>query len=198
MTITYTIENSLYINITNRCTNSCDFCIRNNGAGVGSADNLWLETEPSKEEILDDILKRDLSLFKEIVFCGYGEPLIRLDELLWVSKKVKEISNILIRINTNGHGNLIHNKDITPLFKNIIDVISISLNAKNSEEYNKICHPDFNEKTFDGILDFAAKCKQYVPNVILTIVDTLPKADIEECRKIADNIGVQFRVRELI
>ncbi len=198
MTITYTIENSLYINITNRCTNSCDFCIRNNGSGVGSADNLWLETEPTKEEIFEDILKRNLAEFKEIVFCGYGEPLIRLEELLWVSKKVKEKVNIPIRINTNGHGNLIHQKDITPLLKDIIDVISISLNAKNSEEYNKICHPDFEQKTFEGILDFASKCKEFVPNVVLSIVDTLPKEDIEECRKIAECIGVNFRIRELI
>lgn len=198
MTITYTIGNSLYINITNACTNDCDFCIRNNSQSVGSANSLWLEREPTKEEIWFDINKRNFLNFKEIVFCGFGEPLIRLDELLWVCENIKKHSNIPIRANTNGHGNLIFGKNITHKFKGLIDVISISLNAKNAEDYNNICHPIYGEKAYESILEFAKQCKKYVKEVIFTVVDTLPKDDIEICRNIADEIGVKFRVRHFI
>ena len=34
MTITYEVGNSLYLIITKRCSNRCDFCIRQNGDGA--------------------------------------------------------------------------------------------------------------------------------------------------------------------
>ncbi len=198
MTITYTIGNSLYLNITNACTNNCDFCIRNNSQSVGDAENLWLEKEPTKEEIWDNISKRDLSIYKEVVFCGFGEPLIRLDELLWVCQNIKKHSNISIRVNTNGQVNLIFGQNVTQKFKGLIDVLSISLNAKNSQDYIKICHPVYGIKTFESILTFAKESKKYVKEVIFTVVDNLPKEDIEICRNISNDIGVKFRVRHLI
>ncbi|MEG2044929.1 MAG: TatD family nuclease-associated radical SAM protein, partial [Clostridia bacterium] len=147
MTITYTMDNVLYLNITNKCCNSCDFCIRNYSDTVGDATSLWLEREPSVDEVIEDIKKRDLATFKEVVFCGYGEPCERIAELIEIAKFIKSISNISIRINTNGQGNLMHKKDITPLFKDVIDVISISLNAKNPADYQKICHSTFGEES---------------------------------------------------
>lgn len=197
MTIAYELGNSLYVNLTNRCTNRCDFCIRNNMDGVGSGADLWLDREPTADEIFRDILSFDLDEYQEIVFCGYGEPLIRLDEIIAVARELKEVRpDMPIRINTNGQANMIHHFDVTPELAGLIDTVSISLNAKNAVEYEKICHSDFGEAAFDGLLDFAKRAKAHIPHVVLTVVDVLPEADIEACREIAKNVGVEFRVRK--
>lgn len=191
--IAYKIGDSLYLNITNRCTNKCIFCIRNFAKGVGGYD-LWLEREPTTKEIIEAI--KEPEKYKEIVFCGYGEPLLRLQVVLDVASYIKNnYPGIPIRINTNGLGNLIHGEDITPQFKGLIDVVSISLNADNAEKYDKICRSDYGEEAFYSVIEFARKCKNYVPKVILTVVE-LPEIDIEKCRKIAEELGVGFRVRK--
>lgn len=195
MTITYTHENNLYVNVTNKCSNLCVFCIRNSHDTIDDGGNLWLEREPTREEILKDILDQDLKGFHELVFCGFGEPTYRLEDILWVAKEVKKDFPILIRINTNGHANLIHGRDVTPLFQGAIDIVSISLNAKNAQWYNELCRSEFGLKAFDGLLEFAQKVKPYVKTVVLTVVDIMSKPDIEECRKIAQGIGVEFRIR---
>lgn len=194
MTITYKIDNNLYVNLTNKCPNACEFCIRNKKEAF--EHDLWLEREPSVEEVIDDIFSWDLSKFEQIVFCGFGEPLERLDDVLEVSKAVKEKTNILIRVNTNGLANKLYNYDVTSRFKDIIDSVSISLNAINEEEYEAICHSIFGKEAFPALLDFAAKAKGYVKDVQLSVVDCLPKADIEECRKIAEQLGVRLKVRK--
>ncbi len=196
MTITYEVGNGLYVNVTNRCTNSCEFCVRS--VADGTYGELWLTREPTKEEILDDILKRDLTLYSELVFCGYGEPTVRLYDILEVARAVKEKSSIKIRINTNGHASLIYGKDVSPLFAGAIDSVSVSLNAAKAEDYNKICHPDFPD-AFDGLLDFTAKVKAFVPEVMLSIVDgTIPEEDVQKCKEIAKRCGVTLKIREYI
>ncbi len=198
MTITYELGDSLYINMTNKCTNSCDFCLRNGTDHIGNSQSLWLEREPSFEEIKDDIDKKDLSQYKNIVFCGFGEPVIRLYDLLKVAKYIKSKCDIPVRINTNGHGDLIFGEDISSQFEGLIDVVSISLNAKNADEYMEICHPKYGLDTFYAIIKFAKECKKYVPKVVFTVVDSMPKEDIEACREIAERTGVDFRIREYI
>ena len=197
MTITYVLDNSLYINITNKCNNNCEFCLRNITDKVGDAPTLWLEKEPDEAEIWEDIQRRNLSDFNEIIFCGFGEPTMRIDVVAAISEKIKSASDIPIRLNTNGLANLLYKKDITPLLKNI-DIVSISLNAKNKLEYDKICHSDYGLQAFDGMLEFARLCKKTVKKVKFTIVDTLPSEDIEECKKIAKENGIELRIRELI
>ncbi len=196
MIITYELGDSLYVNVTNRCSNACTFCIRNDELSVNGVDELWLKREPTEIEIKEDIFKRDLSQYKELVFCGYGEPSYRLDEICAVAKEVKKVSEIPIRINTNGHGNLIFKKDVTPLLEGAIDSVSISLNAKDKEGYNKLCRPIF-ENAFEGILDFAKKAGRY-SKVIFSIVDILPEKDQEACRKISESIGVELKIRSYI
>ncbi|MHB8125704.1 MAG: TatD family nuclease-associated radical SAM protein [Desulfitobacteriaceae bacterium] len=194
MIISYEIDNNLYVNITNKCPNACDFCIRY----VEDAFNhdLWLEREPTSEEIIKDIFSRNLSQYKQLVFCGFGEPLENIDEVLKVCKEVKEKSNIHIRINTNGLANKIHNADVTPRFKSLVDSISISLNARNAEEYDSICHSVFGKEAFPAILDFTQKCKAYLDDVQFSVVDCLPQDHIEECQKIADDLGVKLKIRK--
>lgn len=194
MTITYEIDNNLYVNVTNKCPNACDFCVRN--VEDAFAHDLWLEKEPTAEEMIDDIFARDLSKYRELVFCGFGEPLEKIDEVLAVCKAVREKANLRIRINTNGLANKIHQTDVTPRFKSLVDGISISLNAKNAEEYDAICHSSFGLEAYPAILDFTSKCKEYINDVQLSIVDCLPPADIEACKKIAADLGVKLKIRK--
>lgn len=197
MTITYESGDGIYVNITNRCTNSCEFCVRSSGDGIYG--DLWLEREPTKEEIAADILNRDLDKYTELVFCGYGEPTIRLYELLYAAKKVREVSDIPIRINTNGHANLINNRDVTPELYGLVDVLSISLNNASAADYVRVCRPIYGEAAYDAIFDFAKKAKQYVKRVVLSVVrGAILDKDIETCRMAAKNIGVELRVREYI
>ncbi len=197
MTITYTVGNSLYVNTTNRCSNNCDFCVRSHGEALYG--DLWLDREPDKEEILEDIEKRDLSAYDELVFCGYGEPAIRLDDILWVCRRLKEKYDIKIRMNTNGQSDLINRRDTTPEFEGLFDCVSISLNCANAKDYQKICHSDYGEAAFDALIDFAGRVKKYVPKVAMSVVrGSIPDSDIEICRQIADKTGVNLRVREML
>ena len=196
MTISYELYNGLYINLTNKCTNRCSFCIRHEPKGIAENLNLWLECDPSLEDILKDLEGRNLNKYDEIVFCGYGEPMIRLNELIETCKYVKKNYRGSIRINTNGQANIIHGKDITPMLEGLVDSISISLNAKNAKQYNKLCLSKFGEDVYQEIIDFAVKCKKYIPEVIFTVVDVIPEEDIKECEKIARKNDIKFRVRK--
>ncbi|MDP4178595.1 MAG: TatD family nuclease-associated radical SAM protein [Bacillota bacterium] len=196
MTITYEIDDNLYVNVTNKCPNACEFCVRNVKGAF--KDDLWLEKEPDSSEIIKDILSRDLNKYKQLVFCGFGEPLERIDEVLAASKAVKEKSNINIRINTNGLANKIYNTDITPKLQSLIDSISISLNAKNAKEYDDVCHSKYGLDAFPAILDFAVKSKAYVKDVQFSVVDCLPAEDIAACQKISDELGIRLKIRKEI
>ncbi|MEW6003110.1 MAG: TatD family hydrolase [Nitrospirota bacterium] len=189
--IAYKIRDSLYLNITNRCTNSCSFCIRFQTDYV-KGYNLRLLEEPTEEELKASI--GDPSKYKEIVFCGYGEPLLRLDLVRSLSAWINENGGV-VRINTNGHGNLIHRRNILPDLKGIVDRISISLDAHDEETYNRICKPLY-RNAFKGVIEFIRESKKYIPDVEATVVE-LKGVDIEKCREIAGGLGVRLRVRKL-
>jgi len=198
MTITYEVGSGLYVNLTNRCTNACEFCVRSNGSDSPYGD-LWLENEPDWQTALDEILARDLDKYTELVFCGYGEPTMRLPDILKIAEGVRRVHPIKMRINTNGHANLIWKRDVTPDLEGLIDTLSISLNTADAHSYVELCHPDFGEAAYDGLLEFAALAKRYVPNVVLSIVEsTISDADVEICRKHAEKAGVKLRIREYI
>ena len=200
MTITYEFEGALYVNLTNACSNDCEFCLRNNRDGVNGEDILWLDREPTFDEIIVDFNKRDLAKYNWVVFCGYGEQMMRYQTLIDAAKWLKSNHpHLKLRINTNGQVNMIEKRDVTPEFKNIIDAISISLNASTPEGYDRVCHSRFGLEAYAGLLDFAKKSKKFVPNVTLSIVDhDITPEEIEKCRSIADECGVNFRVREYI
>lgn len=197
--IVYGFENGLYVNLTNRCTNSCTFCIRNNGDYVGDSKSLWLEEEPKREEIWEEIKSRKAENYRELVFCGYGEPLLRLNDVLYISEKMKANYKIPVRINTNGQVEYINKRPIAHEFEGLINCVSISLNAPNAKRYNDLCKPEL-EGAYEAVLDFARHCKAYVPTVILTVIgDILTPEEIQICRTIAeDEIGVKFKIRKLI
>lgn len=198
MTVTYVVENALYINVTNRCTNNCEFCIRKNGDGAYGSDSLWLEREPTEEEILDSVFSRDLSTYSEIVFCGYGEPSIRLDTVVSVAKKIKEKHPIKVRINTNGHSSLYHGYNTAPLYEGAFDCVSISLNTPSAERYDRICRPHY-AGSHAAMLEFAEEVKKHVPSVMISVVkDFITPEELDECHKIADSLGVYLKVRDYI
>ena len=202
MTITYEYEGALYVNLTNRCDCACVFCLRHNGnKGSIYADDLWLEHEPTLEEALADFAKRDLGAYREIVFCGFGEPIYRVDDICAIVDALKAQHPDLppVRINTNGHGNLIHGRDITPQLAGRIDTISISLNGDTCEEYCAVTQPRDGEKAWEAMLDFTRKAAQVVPKVVMTIVDKdKTDEDIRRCRALAESLGAQLRVRAYI
>jgi TatD family-associated radical SAM protein len=197
MIITYTCGNGLYVNMTNRCSNACDFCVRSHGDTVYG--NLWLDREPTVDEVKESIFSRNLAEFSEIVFCGYGEPTERLEDILEICREIRKRSDIQIRINTNGHSDLINGRDTAADFEGLFDVVSISLNTSDPKIYKEMCLPKFGGRAHMAIIDFAANVKNYVPRVVLSVVDTtITPEDIETCRGIAEDIGVEFRLREYI
>lgn len=188
--IAYNIRNALYLNITNHCTSDCVFCVTKITDYV-KGHNLRLGDEPTAAELIKEIDNHPK--YKEIVFCGYGEPTIRLEVLKEVARYAKA-KKIMVRLNTNGHGNLIHNRSILPELKGLIDTISVSLNGATAEEYFKTCRPKFGKDTFNKVLEFVKEAKQYIPNVEITTV-TFPGNDVTQYQKIARELGVKFRLR---
>ena len=196
MTILYKVHNNLYVNLTNRCSCACTFCLRQTRDHMEESDSLWLEHEPTVEEVKEEFKKFDKTKFDEVVFCGFGEPTERLDALLEVAKFVKETYQKPIRVNTNGQASLINKRDTAPEFKGLVDTISISLNTPNEQKYNELVRSIFGDKSYRGMLDFVKEVKQYVPHVVLSTVDTtLTKEEEAQCAKICEDLGVTYRIR---
>ena len=189
--IAYKIRESLYLNITNRCTSKCTFCVRFHSDYV-KGHNLRLEHEPTGDELKMAI--GDPKKYSEVVFCGYGEPLLRLNEVKQVASWVKENGG-KVRINTNGHGNMIHKRNILPELQGIVDSMSVSLDAHDEKTYERICRPAF-ENAFNEVLDFIREAKKYIPDIQATVV-AMEGVDIEKCREIVDSLGVKLKVRRL-
>jgi len=188
--IAYRIRDSLYLNITNRCTNTCGFCVRNYSDFV-KGHNLRLEREPDAREVIRAI--GDPKSFREIVFCGYGEPLIRLDLVREVAAWIHEAGG-RVRINTNGQGDLIHGRKIIPELAGLVDAFSVSLNTENEEKYRTICRPRFGAGTYEAVKDFIRQARK-IAEVSVTVLD-LPDVDVEKCREIAGKeLQVGFRMR---
>ena len=192
--IIYTYKDSVYANITNKCNCRCTFCIRFLKDGIGNADTLWHQQNPSKEEVLKTIREYDFTGYNELVFCGYGEPTCALDILLAAAKVAKEEKGLKVRLNTNGLGNEENGRNIVPELASVVDSISISLNAPDSAAYEKVTRPQV-ENAFDKMVDFARKAKENIGQVKWSIVDVLPKEDIEKCRRLSEETGIDLRIR---
>ncbi|MBI5286266.1 MAG: YchF/TatD family DNA exonuclease [Deltaproteobacteria bacterium] len=189
--IAYPIRNSLYLNITNRCTNYCTFCTKFRSYTV-KGHYLRLKEEPDFNDVIMAV-GDEPTRYNEIVFCGFGEPLIRLDLVKQVGMFLKK-RGCKIRIDTDGLANLVHGRNVLPELM-FVDVISVSMNAPDSLEYQRLVKTPFGDKAFPAILWFLREAKRYIPKVIATVV-ALPGLDIEACRRVAeDEIGVPLRVR---
>lgn len=196
MEILYKVHNNLYVNLTNQCPCACTFCLRQTMDRIGESDRLWLDHEPTYEEVVEAFGKFDMTQYEEVVFCGFGEPTMAFPVLKKVAKYVKDTYHMPIRINTNGLGNLIWERDITPELEGIVDTISISLNTPNAQKYHELVRSKFGDQSFDAMLDFAKKATKFVPKVVLSTVDTtLTKEEEAQCQKICESIGATYRIR---
>ncbi len=199
-TYVYSIEDdaesskTLYVNLTNKCSNTCVFCIRATVDEI-KGKNMWLENENFSA---DDVIQqfKNYNTPKEVVFCGYGEPLMKFELLKEVAKYLKS-KNIYVRVNTNGIGNFINKKDILPELKGLVDEFSISLNASTKEQYNEISRPVY-ENAYEEMIEFAKKSTEYGFKTTMSVVDEYPNysLDLDACKQIADKIGAKFKVRK--
>ncbi len=199
-TFAYIVGNNIYINITNRCTNDCTFCLRNNGDTAYGSNTLWLEHEPTPQEILSQIHDIYFDDCESFVFCGYGEPTCRFQALIDTASILKkEFPEKPIRLNTNGQSELINSPEHTKLLFGLIDSVSISMNSANEDDYDALCRPVFGKKAFSAMIEFAEHCVGNIRSVQFSVVEgTLSNNDIEICRKIADKTGAKLRVRKFI
>jgi TatD DNase family protein len=190
--IAYEIRSSLYLNLTNRCTNDCTFCARQSNPVV-KGHNLRLERDPTAGELLAAI--GDPSKYEEVVFCGYGEPIMKLQVLKDVANALKP-KGVKLRLDTNGTGSLIHRRNVLPELAGLLDSVSVSLNAQDAKTYLKLCPNVYGEKAFPAILEFIREARKCIPEVTATVVE-IPGLDVEACRKLAEKeLGVKFRIRK--
>ena len=196
--VVYWLGNSLYLNVTNRCSNSCYFCFRKFKNGIREF-NLKLEKEPTSEEVIEELRKvinrKDWS---EVVFCGFGEPLERLNLVLEVTRWVKKHYWKAVRVNTNGQGYLLNKgRDVVLELKEAgVDKVSVSLNAYDKATYNQVCKPVF-EDAYENVLEFIKKAKEEGLETEATAV-TIPEVDLTKVKELAENMGIKFSVREYI
>ena len=198
MTITYQVKDAVYVNLTNRCPCNCTFCLRQNGSSVFGSGPLWLEREPTLEETIDSLGQWDYERFREVVFCGYGEPTERLDVLLAVAEYLKKQDPARrVRVNTNGLSDLINGKPTAPLFVGKVDCLSISLNTDDPAEYLSVCRPKFGEAAYPAMLKFTQEAAVLLPDVVMTVVGepVTSREKQERCRAVASRLGARLRVR---
>lgn len=189
-------KRAVYVNITNDCNCDCVFCLRSMKE-MARESSLWIEHDPSLTEIVDELERLPWQYVREVVCCGFGEPLIRLDTVLSVLRWVKEHHpDMPTRVNTNGLGELEHGYVFADQFAGLLDTVSISLNASNAERYLELTRSRFGISSYEAMLTFAEHCKPYVPNVVLTVVEKVEDAEeIALCRRICAERGLTLRVR---
>lgn len=199
--LVYTLDEKIYINLTNRCTNDCIFCLRNDKADV-KGQELWLDNENSTAE---DVVEQFEKIYqktpsKEVIFCGYGEPMLKFEVLKEVAKYIKnKYPETKIRINTNGHANFVYKRNVVPELKGLVDEFSVSLNAPEKDEYNELSQPKF-DGAYDEVKKFIKACHDENIKVTASVVEGYKgrHIDLETCKKIAHELGAEFRVREWI
>ncbi len=199
--LVYTLEGKIYINLTNRCTNDCVFCLRKDKDDV-KGQELWLDDENSTAKDVINQFEKIYSLTpsKEVIFCGYGEPMLKLDEMKDVAKYLKQTySDIKIRVNTNGHANYVYKRNVVPEMKGLIDEFSVSLNGATKEEYDELSQPKFNE-AYEEVKKFIKACADENISVVASVVEGYKgrHLNLEACKQIANNLGADLRVREWI
>ena len=205
--LVYLLDGKIYINLTNRCTNDCIFCLRKDKDDV-VGQTLWLDNENSNaDDVIKQFeLKRNELLtthnlpFKEVIFCGYGEPMLKFDVMKQVAKYIKDkYPETKIRVNTNGHANYVYKKNVVPECKGLIDEFSVSLNGSTKEEYDELSQPKFDE-AYDEMKKFIKACSDEGISVVTSVVEGYKgrHLDLEKCEEIAKSLGAKFRVREWI
>ena len=190
-------KRGVYVNLTNQCNCACTFCLRHMKE-MAEESSLWLKTEPAVEQVKAELDNLPWEYVSEVVFCGFGEPTMRLDAVVELLKYIKAVHpEVKTRLNTNGLSDLAHGRSTAGDFAGgILDTISISLNASNAQRYLELTRAKYGLKSFDAMLDFAQNCKEYISNVVMTVVEKVEnQQEIDKCQKICDERGLKLRVR---
>lgn len=196
-TYLYVLDGNLYVNLTNKCSNGCDFCVRNERDSYYGY-NLWLKNgDPTAEKVIAAANAMDLSKYKEAVFCGFGEPTYKVNEMLALCDFF-HAKGLSTRLNTNGQGNLINKRDIVPDLKGKIDFVNISLNFSCAEKYQPVCRSQYGASGFDAMLEFARQCRRNDVACRFSIVDCIGEAEVEACKRLAESMHVPLYVRSYI
>ena len=204
-TLAYVLDGKIYINLTNRCTNECIFCLRNDKDNV-CGQKLWLDDENfDASDVIEQLNIKVNELltthpFTEVIFCGYGEPMLKLDILKGVASYIKgHYPNVKIRVNTNGHANYVYKKNVIPELKNLVNEFSVSLNGTNKFEYDEYSRPKF-EEAYDEVKKFIKACSDENITVVASVVEGYKgkHLDLGKCEQIAQSLGAKLRVREWI
>ena len=193
--ILYTYKDQVYANITNRCNCRCRFCIRSHEDAIGDATSLWHKQDPTPQEIKEAMDSFGFHGYKELVYCGYGEPTCALETLIDTARYAKERYGLSIRVNTNGLGSLQHGRDIVPELAQVVDCVSISLNAPDEAAYNDVTRPTL-PGAYQAMLDFAVQAARQIPEVRFTIVDVLPEEEIQASKDLAASLHIPLRIRK--
>lgn len=189
----YSLGDNRYLNVTNRCTLRCAFCPKFNSCWTVQDYGMRLGREPSVEQIVE--AAGDVEQYREIVFCGLGEPTLRLYDVLEAGARLRAEGGY-VRVNTDGLANLVHGRDVTPDLEGIVDALSVSLNADNAEVYDRHCRPR-TPHSYEAMLDFVGRAREFVSDITVTAIEGLPGVDIDACERIARQLGVEFRLRML-
>ena len=196
MSIVYDYFGGLYLNITNKCPNACEFCIRNFTNSLGDADSLVLKEDPTIEEVRKELAGWDVNSYDEVVFCGYGEPTERLPELLDLARHIKARYGRQIRINTNGLADLIWGRPTAQDLKGVIDAVSVSMNEADAQKYYDLCHSRFGLKSYDAVIKYIEDVREYVPYVAASVVTSaISSESVAACYAKAEELGVVFKMR---
>ena len=199
-TYLYALDGNLYVNLTNKCSNGCDFCVRNERESY-YGHYLWLQHgDPTADKVMAVVTggqAGSMSQYKEAVFCGFGEPTYKMSEMLQLCDFF-HARDLKTRLNTNGQGNLINKRDITPDLKDKIDLVNISLNASCAEKYQPMCRSQFGESAFAAIVEFAKLCRKNGVNCRFSIVDCIGEEEIEACKRLAESVKVPLYIRSYI
>ncbi len=207
MTLTYEVGNNLYINVTNRCSCGCTFCIRKNDDGAYGSDPLWLTHEPDMTEMQTAIQERDITKYTELVFCGYGEPTMRLSFICELAAWIRRtFPNVCLRLNTNGLADIYvpeqaqaEGSDAAARVSAVFDKVSVSLNGGSREVYERVTRPQGHPaNAYDTMLHFAASCKANGTQVTFTVVDVISPDEITAARQKANALGIPLHVRAYI
>ncbi len=196
-TYVYELDGNIYINLTNKCSNGCEFCVRNERASY-YGNYLWIRHgDPTAEKVIAELEKKDVSAYKELVFCGFGEPTYKMDEMTAIAEYAHS-RGLKTRLNTNGQGNLINKRDIVPDLKGKIDLVNVSLNAPDAESYQKICHSQYRLDAFPALVEFAKSCVKNGVACRFSVVDCIGAEAVDSCRRLAESEGVPLYVRKYI
>lgn len=191
--LSYPIGDRLYLNITDRCTLQCAFCPKYNGSHRVHDYDLTLDRRPETAEILAAI--DNPAAYREVVFCGFGEPTLRLKVLLQVAGEVRRRGG-RVRVNTDGLANRVHKRNVLPELAQCVDALSVSLNAQDASLYQRHCRPRLPD-SYAAVIDFLRLAPRYIGDVTATAIEGLEGVDIAACEELAKHLGVAFRARQL-